>query len=112
MSETDEMPEFVRGHASTSGDLNVYGDEFGEFLADYPHAANLPYLADVARLEWAIDEAQRAIDRPREPEAVLAALSALPPDHLTAARLTLETFRHYVGRLAPRAASDAPQRPV
>ena len=29
---------FVRAHPSTSGDLNVYGDAFGDFLAGYPHA--------------------------------------------------------------------------
>ena len=37
---------------------------------------------------------------------------AVPHRALADARLTLETFRHYVGRLAPRAASDAPQRPL
>ena len=29
---------FVHAHPSTSGDLNVYGDAFGDFLAGYPHA--------------------------------------------------------------------------
>ena len=70
---------FVRAHPSTCGDLNIYGGRFGEFLAAYPPAALLPHLADVAaRLEWAIDEAHRAPDSPRVPEAVLAALSTAP----------------------------------
>src|SRR5207253_290805 len=75
---------------SASGDLNVYGDRFGEFLAHYAPAANLPYLADVARLEWAIDEASRAPDAAREPGAVIAALSAARADRLPALRLRLE----------------------
>jgi hypothetical protein len=81
---------YVRAHASTSGDLNVYGDAFGDFLASYPYAATLPYLPDVARLEWAIDEAQRAADCASEPETVLAALAAVPPERLTEAELRLD----------------------
>jgi hypothetical protein len=38
----------------------------------------LPYLPDVARLEWAIDEARRAADSPR-PDAVLRRFSAVAP---------------------------------
>jgi hypothetical protein len=41
------MP-YVRAHPSTCGDLNVYGDRFGPFLATYPPALELPYLPDVA----------------------------------------------------------------
>jgi hypothetical protein len=81
---------FVRAHPSTCGDLNIYGDSFGDFLAAYPPAAELPYLADVARLEWAIDEAHRAPDSPRVPESVLAALSIAPPARLPALRLRLD----------------------
>src|SRR4029453_7123257 len=68
---------FVLAHPSTGGDLNVYGDAFASFLATYPHAAPLPYLPDVARLEWAMDEAHRAADaegnaktRPAPPAAL------------------------------------------
>jgi len=75
---------------STCGDLNVYGDRFGEFVARYSPATDLPYLPDVARLEWAIDEAHRAPDAPRAPEAVLVALSVAPSDRLTALCLRLE----------------------
>jgi hypothetical protein len=81
---------FVRGHPSASGDLNVYGDVFADFLASYPYAADLPYLPDVARLEWAIDEAQRAADVPRNPEAVLVALSAVPSDQVAALRFRVD----------------------
>jgi hypothetical protein len=81
---------FVRAHPSTGGDLNVYGDGFGRFLEGYAPAATLPYLADVARLEWAIDEAARAPDRDRAPERVLAELKVVAPDRLPALRFTLE----------------------
>ena len=80
---------FVRAHPSTSGDLNVYGDAFPAFLGRYPPAAGLPYLADVARLEWAQDEANRAADPHATPDDVLAALAALTPEALPAARLAL-----------------------
>lgn len=78
---------YVRARPSTSGDLNVYGDAFGEFLAGYPRAANLPYLPDVARLEWAVDETGRAADRDGSPEGVLAALAGVLPDELPEVRL-------------------------
>ena len=81
---------FVHAHPSRSGDLNVYGDGFATFLADYAPATELPYLPDVARLEWAIDEAGRAPDAPRAPESVLAALGAVVPDRLAALHAILE----------------------
>jgi hypothetical protein len=81
---------FVVARPSRSGDLNVYGDDFGDFLATHPPAVDLPYLADVARLEWAIDEAQRASDSSSVPEAVLAAFAAVTPAHLPSLRLALD----------------------
>ena len=80
---------FVAEHPSTSGDLNVYGDAFGAFLAAYPHAVNLPYLPDVAALEWAQDEANRAADERMSPRDVLAELTIMATVDLPAARLTL-----------------------
>ena len=82
---------FVQRHPSTSGDLNVYGDAFPQFLATYPPAADLSYLPDVARLEWSIDEAQRAADCARVPEAVLAALTVLPAERLPYRQLSRRT---------------------
>ena len=80
---------FVVAHPSASGDLNVYGDAFGAFLAGYPPAAELTYLADVAALEWAQDEANRAADAESSPQAVLAALAAVPPERLPSTTLAL-----------------------
>jgi hypothetical protein len=81
---------FVQAHPSTCGDLNVYGGAYGDFLDGYAHAAGEPYLGDVARLEWAVDEAQRAADATPAPEALLAALAALPPERLPETRLRLD----------------------
>lgn len=55
---------YARARGSASGDLNEYGGLFADFLATYPHAASLEYLADVARLEWAVHESRRAADSP------------------------------------------------
>jgi len=43
---------FVRQERSRSPDLNEYGGAFGDFLGGFAPAATLPYLPDVARLEW------------------------------------------------------------
>jgi hypothetical protein len=40
-----------------------YGGTFGDFLDAFPPAASVPYLGDVARLEWARLEAFHAEDR-------------------------------------------------
>ena len=56
--------QFVRAYPSNSGNLNNFGAEWPSFLADYLHAAELPYLRDVANLEWAWHEAFHAADVP------------------------------------------------
>lgn len=64
-------------HPSASGDLNRFGSGFAAFLGAYEHARELPYLADVARLEWAWHECFHAADAPT---LDLAALAAVPPE--------------------------------
>ena len=81
---------FVLVHPSTGGDLNIYGDAFGSFLATYPHAASLPYLPDVARLEWAMDEAHRAADARGGAQRLLGALAAIPADEIALQRFALD----------------------
>lgn len=47
---------YVRNHASTNPDLNQYGDQFADFLRQHIITqlafAELPYLADLAQLEF------------------------------------------------------------
>jgi hypothetical protein len=80
---------YVLANPSRTGDLNVYGDTFGDFLAGYAPAASLAYLPDVARLEWAIDGVGRAGEPQQSPDAVLAALATVAPDRLPAVHLAL-----------------------
>lgn len=42
--------------------LDEYGADFPAFLAQLPQAASLPYLADVARLEWQVNIVLHAAD--------------------------------------------------
>ncbi len=64
-------------HPSRSGDLHRFGAEFPDTLPDIEAARPLPYLADVARLEWAYHTVFHAADR--DPIAVTA-LSDIEPD--------------------------------
>jgi len=66
--------EFIRGHAPLGAYLNDYGAELPQFLSSFPAAATLPYLADVAKLEWAINRALHAADVPTLDVNRLAAL--------------------------------------
>jgi len=78
--------EFSRAFASTSGDLNRYGERFAEFLERFPHVADLPYLPDVARLEWFVHRAHFAADpAPFDPSP----LARLAPEDLSALRVKL-----------------------
>ena len=83
--------QFVRVHPSRSGDLNQFGGDWAAFLGAYPYAAELPYLPDVARLEWAWHEAFHAGDAPPFDSGRLA---TLPPDtHSTLCFLLHPTVR-------------------
>lgn len=76
---------FLRAHRPGSPRLWEYGAELPGFLADFPPAACLPYLPDVARLELAIRHSYHAADATPVPAAALA----IPPERLLAARLRL-----------------------
>jgi hypothetical protein len=53
---------YIRRHPPAGPVLNEFGDSFAEFLAGFPACRELPYLRDVARLEWALHAAQHAED--------------------------------------------------
>jgi hypothetical protein len=48
--------QYIRSFPSLTGNVCDYGDDFGFFVAGLPSARHLPYLADVARLEWSWQE--------------------------------------------------------
>ncbi len=69
--------EYIRCHASPSGDLNRFGAHFPEFLAVYPPALALVYLADTARLEAL---AHRVYHAAGHPGLDLQRLAAVPAE--------------------------------
>src|SRR5215468_3076483 len=68
---------YIRRHPPTTPCLFEYGVTFPDFLGAFPPCADYPYLADVARLEWAMNTALHA----EEATSIAgAALAAVPPD--------------------------------
>ena len=53
---------YGREHPSVSGDLNQFGEQLADFVSAFPHTQSLPYLPDVARLEWLAHYAHYAAD--------------------------------------------------
>ena len=90
--------EYVLRHASRSGDLNDFGGAFGNFLAGWPPAAELVYLPDVARLEWAIERVFHAADAP---PLDLRALGEVPQATLPKLRFKLHPATRIVRSLYP-----------
>jgi hypothetical protein len=63
--------DFVLVSPPTSPVLLHYGDDFPDFVASFPRAASLPYLADIVRLENAQVQAYHARDvTPIDPQAL------------------------------------------
>jgi len=77
---------FVHAHPPRSPVLLHYGGTFADFLQDLPSASGVPYLGDVARLEWARIAALHAAD---SASATLTALADIPEHHLPDLRLRL-----------------------
>ena len=67
---------YASDRPATERTLNLYGEEFADFIAGFAPARELPYLADVARLERAVLEARHAADAPALDPAALTALGA------------------------------------
>ena len=76
--------QFIVAAPPIEADLYRYGGGLAKFLESFPPAAGLPYLADVARLEWAINRASHA---PAAPVAGIEALAAVPDDSQAELRL-------------------------
>lgn len=68
---------YQRAHPSRSGDLHEYGAHFATFLAAQDSVGDLPYLPDLARLEWQAHQTFHAADGA---PLALAALTELPPE--------------------------------
>lgn len=78
--------EFLRAHPPRSPALIFWGGAFPDWIAAFPPAAGLPWLADVAHLEWARRQAHDAAEAAPIP---IQALAALPEAVLPALRIAL-----------------------
>jgi len=77
---------FVEESPPSSAVLLRYGGEFADFVARFPPASSVPYLADVMRLEWAWHTAYHAPDaEPLSPQG----LAGICADGVEHARLAL-----------------------
>ncbi|WP_075795156.1 MNIO family bufferin maturase [Massilia putida] len=76
---------YGRAHPAVDPDLNRFGAALPDFVAGFVPAADYPYLADVARLEWSVHEAWFAPDA----DGPAATLAGFAPDAFEAARAVL-----------------------
>ncbi|MBB6143034.1 hypothetical protein HNQ77_000978 [Silvibacterium bohemicum] len=90
--------QFVTAHPPTQGWLSSYGEAFPRFVAQYPAAADLAYLADVARIEWA---RVRAASAPDDPGLDLKSLATLDEAALGSLCLSLHGAATLVCSLFP-----------
>lgn len=74
--------EFIRTHPPRESCLATYGAEFPDFLGGFPPCRELPYLADVARLEWLMHEAALAADLPALAPTTLASVPEEDAPHI------------------------------
>jgi hypothetical protein len=81
--------EFVRRQPPRSPVLSRYGQALPDFIAGFQPASGLPWLPDLARLEFARVAACHAADAPALGAAVLAQALARP-EALAGARLRLQ----------------------
>ena len=68
---------FIEAHLPTGACLDDYGEALPRFLSEFEPASSLAYLADVARLEWAVNRALHAPDaEPLDPQRLAALAEA------------------------------------
>jgi len=89
---------YLRLHPSRSGDLHQFGGQLPDFLRDYAPAAGLPYLADVAWLEWAYHHAYHEAQRPAFERSRLA---QVPPAEQGRLRFNLQPSASVVSSAYP-----------
>ena len=78
--------EYGATHPAEDGDLNRFGQCFADFLHGFPHVADMPYLPDMALLEWLLHRAHYA---PAAPVQDATAFAALTPQQFADSRVTL-----------------------
>ncbi len=56
--------DYLQAHPPEEPELTFIGQTFPEFITSHPHCEQLPYLADLARLEWHCQRALHSVDDP------------------------------------------------
>jgi len=77
---------YVRASLPRTRILSEYGEDFAVFIVGFEPASSLPYLPDIARLEYAAGQAYHAVDA--EPLSI-DLLRCILPDRLEAATASL-----------------------
>jgi hypothetical protein len=89
---------FIPAFPSRSGNLHDFGAELPDFIRGFRPAASLPWLPDMAALEWAIHAVYH--DAPR-PALELHELTALDANAQAALRLRLQPSAHLLASNHP-----------
>ncbi len=78
--------EFIRSSSASTSVLAEYGKEFATFLSNFSPAVELPYLSEIANIDWLWTESCFALDAPTLRSF---SLQALQGEQLLNARLQL-----------------------
>lgn len=89
---------YVAAHPLRAGSLLNFGDAFPQFLSRYTHAQALPYLGDVAALEWAYHGAYHAAEYPA---LDFALLDEVPAERHAQLRLRLQPSARWLASRWP-----------
>jgi Putative DNA-binding domain len=73
---------FWHAHPPERGDLGEWGEALPAFIADSEQLASEPYIADCARLDWAVHAATRAADASAAWPPALDTLATTEPSQL------------------------------
>lgn len=92
------VEDYRRDHPSRSGDLHWTGRHFPEWMASRMTGTDYAWLADLAGLEWACEEALLAV---RSPPASADGLARLAPEALANTTLGLQPGLRLVGSAFP-----------
>jgi hypothetical protein len=84
--------EYLREYPPYSRCLVEYGADFADFLAGFEPCMDLPYLADVARFEWALNTA--AMVREASPLKT-ETLAGIPPEGASLLKISLQPSVSY-----------------
>jgi hypothetical protein len=90
--------DYRQAYPSRHGDLHWVGEAFPGWLAQHLASTDYAWLADLARLEWACEQ---ALVSDEEPSLALSALAALDPNALESVRLGFQPSLQFVPSAFP-----------